>query len=68
MLLKFHGIDIGAGSFGLAEIYNVGICISSLTELEDILPKISAGQYMEMKKNVLQIADKLSTDKQDAVR
>ena len=39
---------------------NVGICISSLTELEDILPKISAGQYMEMKKNVLQIADKLS--------
>lgn len=39
---------------------HVGICISSLTELEAILPTISADQYLEMKKNVLHIADKLS--------
>lgn len=39
---------------------NIGICISSLTQIEEILPKINAEQYMEMKKNVMQIANKLS--------
>ena len=33
---------------------NVGICISSLTELEDILPKISAG-FAIKEKNIVGI-------------
>lgn len=39
---------------------NIGICISSLVDLEEVLSGISAQQYMEMKKNIGQIAEKLS--------
>lgn len=49
-----------AGLASFVNNNNIGICISSLTELEEILSKMSPEQYIEMKKNVLQISDKLS--------
>lgn len=49
-----------AGLASFVNNNNIGICISSLTELEGILSKMNTEQYMEMKKNVLQISDKLS--------
>lgn len=49
-----------AGLASFVNNNNIGICISSLTELENILSKMNQEQYMEMKKNVLQISDKLS--------
>lgn len=39
---------------------NMGICVASLTELQDILSQIDANRYLEMKKNVLNISKKLS--------
>ena len=39
---------------------NVGICVASLAELEGILSQIDANQYVEMKKNVLNISERLS--------
>lgn len=49
-----------AGLASFVKKHNIGICVASLAELEDILSQIDANQYMEMKKNVLNISRKLS--------
>jgi hypothetical protein len=49
-----------AGLASFVRRNNVGICISSLTCLEKKLSEITPEQYLEMKKNVLQLADQLS--------
>jgi len=39
---------------------NVGVCVGSLTELDDVLAAISPEQYQEMKKNVDRIGKQLA--------
>lgn len=49
-----------AGLASFVKKNNIGVCVSSLAELEDILPQINQEQYLEMKKNVLKIGERLS--------
>ena len=39
---------------------NIGICVASLSELEEIFSKMDADQYLEMKKHVQAISERLS--------
>lgn len=40
--------------------YNIGFCISSLTDLDTLLPAITQEQYAEMKANTLKVSKKLA--------
>lgn len=42
------------------EEYNIGICIGSLAELDQILSSLTAEQYQAMKNNVINMSDKLA--------
>lgn len=39
----------------------IGICVSSLTELDDVLNVLSENEYNKMKKNIVNMSDKLRT-------
>ncbi|WP_073346883.1 galactofuranosyltransferase [Bacteroides congonensis] len=39
---------------------NIGVCISSLAEVEEILAGMDINEYMQMKRNVLEVGEKLS--------
>lgn len=39
---------------------NIGIAVNSLSELSDLLPRITNNEYMQKKENVMQIAEKLN--------
>lgn len=49
-----------AGLASFVKENNIGICVASLTELEDAFSRIDSEQYLEMKKNVLAVSKKLS--------
>lgn len=49
-----------AGLSSFVEKNNIGICVSSLEELEGVFTRMSAEQYAQMKRNALQIGERLS--------
>lgn len=49
-----------AGLASFVKKNKIGICVSSLEELENIFTKIDTDQYLEMKKNVQRISEQLS--------
>lgn len=49
-----------AGLASFVKKNNIGICVSSLTELENLFAQMDTDQYLEMKRNVLKIGEKLS--------
>lgn len=49
-----------AGLASFVKKNNIGLCVASLSELEEIFSKIDADQYQEMKKHVLTISERLS--------
>ncbi len=49
-----------AGLASFVEKNNIGVCVSSLEELESIFSRMDIEDYMQMKKNALEIGRKLS--------
>lgn len=49
-----------AGLASFVKKNNIGICVASLSELEEIFSRIDKGQYLEMKRNVLAVSERLS--------
>lgn len=41
--------------------HNIGVCVESLTELEDTLKNIDAEKYMQMKQNIRKLSQQLSS-------
>ena len=49
-----------AGLASFVKKNNIGICVASLSELEENFSKIDTDQYLAMKKNVLAMSERLS--------
>ncbi|MDR0891341.1 MAG: galactofuranosyltransferase [Mediterranea sp.] len=49
-----------AGQAPFVRQHDIGICVSSLAEVEGVLAKLTVDRYLEMKKNTLDISQKLS--------